>query len=257
MTDGFTVPSTFEEATSLWDNLGCTMAHAHLRRAQLVFAILSEHSNKFGRMWSAEELGKEWRVTAERIRRYLRTVKVFGDELESLIDLPKISWTHLEEIARITDPHARQDVLAAIQAEGLSSNDTRHRVTALLGEGTAATDPGPLPKFPGGAKNVSTELGENEAFLATMYRLAEWASRSRDGLRALQTKIGPDGLYAADQADQGQATDARNRLDELTDAIAGIRPLLNNSLPLPEPKNPDPDSAGAIFENPGGRIIDP
>jgi hypothetical protein len=253
MEDVFAIPNTFEEATSLWDNLGATVAHAHLRRAQLVHSILHEQSNKFGRIWTAEDLGKEWGVTGERICRYVRTVKVFGGELAGLMDLPRISWTHLEEIARVDTPQARQDLLAAVQAEGLSSNETRHRVTAYLGKGAVAAGPISLPKLSVSGKNQVTGP---MTFLRLMCLLTQWGSAATAEIRSIGTMIGPNGLFAASNTDEAHSSDALFELDALVAAVQDLRPLLINSLPAPEPKKPDLSPEESIPEILGGRTID-
>jgi hypothetical protein len=236
MATGFCIPNTFEEATSQWDDLGRKVAHVHLRRAQLVSAILNEPDpDKYGRDWTADDLGQEWGVTGERIRRYARTVKVFGSELEGLTALPKISWTHLEEIARLADPQERMSLLEVVQAERLSSNETRQRVSALLGEGVETGATVSLPGLSGSTKKASVQLPTDVSFLAAMERLAAWANSSAKAIRALNSRIGPDGIFAADGNDQGEASEARNQLDELRDAIQELRPSLVASIPAPVP----------------------
>lgn len=257
MDDGLSIPNTFEAATALWDNLGRTVAHAHLRRAQLVFAILNEPDpNRFGRDWTAEDLGKEWGVTGERIRRYVRTVKVFGDELEGVLGMPKISWTHLEEIARIGDPQGRKDLLAAVQADGLSSNATRERVSILLGTATANEHSVALPKPPAVSKKASTNVPGDASFRTLVDCIAGWARPAAHALHEISFRIGPDGAFAADSEDQMAASGARNELDDLVEAIQALRSLLNNSIPPPEPEKPVLVQVEADPETSGGRILD-
>ena len=257
MDDGFNIPGDFEEATELWNNLGRKMANGHLRRAQLVTAILDEPtSEKCGRVWTAVDLGKEWGVTGERIRRYIRTVKVFGEQAEGVLSLPGMSWTHIEEISRLPDPKQRESFLQTVQDKKLSSNATKREVSILLGAEGGASQVVSLPILLPATRTVVVPITEHPTFRDTMEILAEWATRAAAGLRALRAKIGPDGLYAADLEDQMAASGARNELDDLRDAILDIRPLLNHSIPPPEPKTsvlisvePHPEaSAGRVLE---------
>jgi hypothetical protein len=103
---------------------------------------------------------------------------------------------------------------------------------------------------------VSVPITEYPTFLATMERLAQWATSAAAGIRALRARIGPNGIFAGDLEDQLAASGARNELDDLRDAIAEIRPCLNHSIPLPEPKTsvfipvePSPEaSVGRVLE---------
>jgi hypothetical protein len=257
MSDVFAIPNNFEEATSLWDNLGRNLANAHLQRARLAFAILHENDpSKFGRDWNAEDLGAEWGVTGERIRRYVRCVKVFGSELDQLMALPKVSWTHLEEISRIADPQLRKELLAEVQATRVSANTTRQNVSNLLGEGDGASKPVHLPNFPGGAKKASTQLGENESFRSTMVRLADWFHAASAELRHLRDRVGPHGIYAADGEDQEEASGARNELDDFVEELQLVRTAICISIPPPEPENPGLVQEESIPEISGGRVLD-
>ena len=253
----FSFPSTFEEATSIWNNLGRKVAHAHLRRAQLVYAILNEPDpNKYGRDWSAEDLGKEWGVSGERIRRYVRTVKVFGDELEGLLSLAGISWTHLEEVSRLPNPQMRESVLQEIQTEGFSSNVARERVAKRLGHKAGAPQLVSLPILQATVHTVQVPTTEPATFLTVMERWTGWAISAAAGVRDIGAQVGPHGLFATGVEDQMAASGARNALDDLRDALLEIRPLLNHSIPLPEPKVPISVPAEPSPEASVGRVLE-
>jgi hypothetical protein len=180
-------------------------------------------------------------------------VKIFGDELESLLSLPRVSWTHLEELSRVADPEERKNLLAAVQAEGLSSNETRQKVTDFLGNGTVAPGPVSLPKLSGSAKNLAAQ---DMTFRSLMVMLTKWGSAAAAEIRSIGTLIGPNGHFAACDTDIAHASDAGFELGNLLEAVQELRALLSNSIPSPEPKKPDLIQEESIPEISGGRVLD-
>lgn len=241
MNDGFVAPNNFEEATALWNSLGRKLTGAHVQRAYLAFAILTEHNPaKYGQDWTAETLGEAWGVTGERIRRYARTVKVFGADLQNLTELPKVSWTHLEEVARVADADVRAKLLESIQSDGLSSNEVRARVSSMLAGEDGAAGAAALPELPGYPGKKAIKAPEQGAFNITMEQLAAWAEIAAKAMKCITARFSSGDLLAVGGVEQGGASDARNMLDELRDAIQELRPFLcGNTPPPPAPESAD------------------